>query len=107
MVRGSCCFSIRADDLDDWAGERGLLADRVQFRKFASKAAGEDREPAPCFRIEILVVDMERWGIPLPLPLIATPKLKKPLHPSGKLSTLISGEFHGDRIKHFLRRTAF
>src|SRR5437660_287669 len=55
------------------------------FGEFALEAAGEDGEAAPGLGVEVLVVDVERRGVALALPLVAAPQVEEPLDPDAEL----------------------
>src|SRR3989304_1511505 len=56
------------------------------------KSAIEDREPAPGLGVEILIVQMERRGVALALPLVAAPELKESLDPPRQLPRVGLGQ---------------
>ena len=64
----------------------------LQFRQFLNKSTGENRPAAPRFRVQIFVVQMERRGVSLPFPLIATPQSEESFHPDAELRCWLLGE---------------
>ena len=50
----------------------------AKLRELSFKTAGENREPAPAARVQILVVYVQRGSESLALPLVAAPQNKEP-----------------------------
>lgn len=63
----------------------------TEFRQLLFKSAGEDWKAAPCFGIEVLVVEMERRRVALAFPLVAAPEFEEPLNPQAQLLRLKIG----------------
>ena len=65
-----------------------------QIREFFFKSAREDRESAPSLGIQILIIQMERWSVPLALPLVAAPELEETDNPVPHLPSVGFWEFN-------------
>ena len=69
---------------------------RLEFVQFFREAAAENGEAAPCFGIEVGVVEVEAGGVTFAFPLVATPKLEEAFDPSLVLVGWILREGFGD-----------
>ncbi len=69
------------------SGDRG-----AEFGEFELEAAAEDGEAAPCFGVEVGVVDVEAWGVAFAFPLIAAPEGEETFDPCGELGGGVLGE---------------
>src|SRR5690242_4856785 len=75
----------------------------AQFRQLHLKSARKDRKPAPRLRIEILVVEMKRWRVAFPFPLITAPEPEEAVDPETHLRDGIAGEMRSDELEGFER----
>src|SRR5437773_1180018 len=76
----------------------------AEIRELFIKTAVENREAAPGFRVEVLIIQMERRGIPLALPLVAAPEAEKPLDPHPDLAGFILRKLRPHRLENFHRQ---
>ena len=95
LACGDSLFVIRALAFvlgTSWViGAWFLVHVSVELGELAGEAAGEDREAAPGLGVEVLVVEVERGGVALALPLVAAPEAEEPLDPDVQLRRPCTG----------------